>query len=167
MAPRPDDGLLFQTVDHSHDYDTATPLQFIQNQVDLLSGDTSSDAAFFQRLANAYTFQVTLTVSDMGDNFSLTVDGMVTVTGDAQTFTPISGSGTMNYESGVLEIRPMISSSFHCHSRSESSYRLTPAPVQRWIFTCLKWERITRPGFHLTSRKQKTISRPISTAHFT
>ncbi len=91
----------FKQLTSSHDYDTATPLQFIQNQVDLLSGDTSSDAAFFQRLANAYTFQVTLTVSDMGDNFSLTVDGMVTVTGDAQTFTPISGSGTMNYESGV------------------------------------------------------------------
>ena len=96
----------FNNLTSLHYLTSLRPLQFVQQTIDNVSGDNSTDPAFFQRLANAYTFQVQLAVFDTGDGLTITAGGTVTISGypvftlDQDVDYPISGSNVVNYGSG-------------------------------------------------------------------
>jgi hypothetical protein len=99
----------FNELTGNHDYSQLNTLMLIQQQIDLLSNSSSGDPAFFQRLENAYTFQVTLTVSDIGDALAIKAHGTVTVMGYdwvafAQEGFPIGAvTNNFTYDSGTYE----------------------------------------------------------------
>ena len=85
----------------NHDYTAATAVAPLQTEIVRQSGDPS---AMLQRFAAALTFQLTLTISDIGDGLSIKAHGTVTVTGNPQYVFPISGglgrlTNNCNYDS--------------------------------------------------------------------
>ncbi len=89
------------------DYTLAPVLLGIEREIALLGGPENS-TTFIQDIASAYTFNVTLTVSDIGDQFSIKAHGTVKVSGNPQLIFPI-GIGangenqlddTFSYDSG-------------------------------------------------------------------
>ncbi len=92
------------------DYTLAPVLLSIDKEIALLGGSGAIDsAAFIQNVASAYTFNVTMTVTDIGDRLSIKAHGTAKVTGNPVLIFPIGITAdggveltdTFSYDSGA------------------------------------------------------------------
>lgn len=88
---------------------TLTPVLLKIERSIALFGGPEDDPAFIQNIASAFTFNVTLTVSDIGDQLSIKAHGTVKISGNPQLIFPVGidamGQNTLadnfSYDSGT------------------------------------------------------------------
>jgi len=90
----------FDQLRNAHDYSKVTVLIDVEHQLELLGG--GNDTSFFQDLANALTFKLTVDNHVVAGVANVEARGDVTVQADPGAVFPLTGSGSINYLSSTL-----------------------------------------------------------------